>query len=462
MQSRDATKERRRAVKHKQPVLWQPTPKQAEFLSCPAREVLFAGSVGSGKTDAILMAALSQVNNPRHRALILRKSFPMLRDLIGRSHEMFLPLGARFNKQESMWHFPSSAIVEFGFLDADEDKYRYMGRQFSFIGWDELTTWPGDGTDAQGQPVSAAFIYMMSRLRAVEGSNLRLEIRATCTPGGVGHGWVKSRWGIPNDGSSSEVIDPATGFRRVFIKATIKDNPYLAGTSYAKSLEALPEAQRKSQLEGRWDVFEGAVFSEWNPAIHVIESFEVPSEWSMWRGADDGYAAPACVLYFAHDEIHDRIYIVAELYASGMTPETMTREVLAIDKTFRRELSGVIDSASFADVGLSGENGGVGGGRGDIMNGLGCNWSPSEKGAGSRVAGKAQIHARLALKKDGHPGLVVFNTCRNLIRTLPALTYSRSHPEDIDTDCEDHAVDALRYGLTRKVRFFYEGRVYGI
>src|SRR5436305_11264076 len=95
-----------------QSVIWQATPKQAEFLACPAREVLFAGSVGSGKTDAILMAGLSQVNNAKHQALILRRTFPMLRDLIGRSHELFLPLGARFNKQESAWTFPSKARVE--------------------------------------------------------------------------------------------------------------------------------------------------------------------------------------------------------------------------------------------------------------------------------------------------------------------------------------------------------------
>jgi hypothetical protein len=223
--------------------------------------VLFAGSVGSGKTDAILAAGLSQAKNPKHRALILRRTFPMLRDLISRSHELFLPLGATYNKQNSQWTFPSGAILEFGFLDEDSDKFRYMGRAFSLIAWDELTRWGGDGTDAQGQPVSSAYVYMLSRLRAVEGSGLRLEVRATCTPGGVGHSWVKSRWNIPDGGSASEVIDPASGFRRVFIPARINDNPYLAGTEYERQLAALPEATRKALLLGRWDVFEGSVFS---------------------------------------------------------------------------------------------------------------------------------------------------------------------------------------------------------
>src|SRR5262249_10954161 len=156
-----------------------------------------------------------------------------------------------------------------------------------------------------------------SRLRAVEGSGLRLEVRATCTPGGVGHSWVKSRWNIPDDGSSSEATDPHTGYRRVFIRATIKDNPYLASTTYARSLEALHEAQRKALLLGRWDVFEGAVFNEFDHELHTCEPFPVPDGLPMWRGADDGYASPACILWFLHDEIHDRIFVVDELYRSG-------------------------------------------------------------------------------------------------------------------------------------------------
>jgi hypothetical protein len=442
------------------PVLWQPTKKQREFLACPAREVLFAGSVGSGKTDAIVMAGLSQAENPKHRALILRRTFPMLRDMIGRSHELFLPLGATFNKGTSQWTFPSGAILEFGFLDADEDKFRYMGRQFSMIGWDELTSWPGDGTDAQGHPVSSAYVYMLSRLRAVEGSRLRLEIRATCTPGGVGHSWVKARFGISDEGGPSEVIDPQTGFRRVFVPARISDNPHLANTEYQRQLEALPEATRKALLHGRWDVYEGAVFSEWDYNRHSCESFDVPEEWEMWRACDDGYAAPACVLWFAFDDVHDRIFVVDELYERGLGPQELAFAVLEKDKRFRRELNGVIDSAAFAEIGLGAHEGK--GSRGDIMNSLGCRWQAAQKGAGSRLHGLSAIHQRLAVRKDGYGGLVVYRSARNLIRTLPSLVYSRTNPEDINDCCEQHAVDALRYGLTRRKTWFRVTRVHGL
>ena len=48
--------------------------------------------------------------------------------------------------------------------------------------------------------------------------------------------------------------------------------------------------------------------------------------------------------------------------------------------------------------------------------------------------------------------LKIFRTCKNLIRTLPQLPPDDNNPEDIDTDTEDHAADALRYGVMRRRR----------
>jgi len=151
-----------------------------------------------------------------------------------------------------------------------------------------------------------------------------------------------------------------------------------------------------------------------------------------------------------------------------MTPEIAAQQVLRVDRSLPINLdgeiidndapiSGVIDSASFADVGLGNESGR--GGRAEIMNKLGCRWTPSPKGTGSRIAGVSAVHQRLALKKDGHPGLIVFRNSRNLIRTLPAMVYDRKNPEDIDPNCEEHAVKALMYGLTRRKMGFNRRRV---
>jgi hypothetical protein len=425
-------------------IIWQPTPKQAEFLSCPAREVLGGGSAGSGKTDSLLAGAMSQVENPLARSLLIRRSYPMLRDMIGRSHELYSPLGASYSKQERMWTFPSGATVEFGYLDSPEDRFNYQGRQFSYLGFDELTQLPGDGQDANGEPVNVGYLFLISRLRSPEGSGLRHEIRATCNPGGVGHHWVKQRWGIPDDGSASERIDPKTGWRRVFIPARLKDNPYLANTDYERSLDALSLIDQKTLKEGRWDVSEGSYFSEWEPRLHVVNPFEVSGLSPMWRGADDGWSSEAAVLWFAWDKINDCIFVVRELYRKRMTPDVMAGAVLAIDREFgpTRYMDGILDAASFVDIGT--------GSRARQMNLMGCRWKEAVKTPGSRIAGASMIHARLAVRSDGQPGLKIFRTCTNLVRTLPALPHSRTNPDDIDTDAEDHLADALRYGLSRR------------
>ncbi len=442
-------------------VLWQPNSDvQCDFLACSARTAMIGGGAGSGKTSGLLAAGAAQSGNPKHRAVIFRRDYPSLKHIISASYALFLPMRGSYNKSEHVWTFPSGSTLEFGHLEDEAAHFQHAGKEYSFIGFDELTQLPGDAVDSRGQPINSAFSFMQSRLRAAADSGLRLEIRATATPGGPGMAWVKAHFRIPDSGESTEFVDEVTGFRRAYFKATVKDNPALAGTDYERQLLDLPAAQRKALLDGDWSSYVGQVFSEWDYQKHTCEPFEIPQGWEMWRGADDGYAAPACVLWLAYNKVHDRVFVVDELYERGLGPEDLAYAVLKKDAAFERQLSGVIDSSAFAEIGLGAEGGK--GSRGHIMNSLGCGWQPSEKGAGSRIHGISAIHQRLALKKDGYGGLVVFRNCRNLIRTLPAMTYDRTHPEDIDDSCEQHAVDALRYGLTRKRRVFIEERVFGL
>jgi hypothetical protein len=421
---------------------------------------MIGGGAGSGKTSGLLAASALQTANPKHRAVIFRRDYPSLKHIISASYALFLPLRASYNKAEHCWTFPSRATIEFAHLEDETAIYQHAGKEYSFIGFDELQQLPGDNVDSRGQPINSAFSFMQSRLRAPNDSGLRLEIRCTATPGGPGMAWVKAYFRIPDSGESTEFVDQVTGFRRAYFKSTVKDNPALAGTDYERQLLDLPAAQRKALLDGDWSSYVGQVFSEWNYSRHTCEPLDnIPASWDIWRCADDGFAAPACVLWLAHDrDITDTIFVIAELYQRGLTPEAMARAVLQIDRSLKIDiggevidnddpLDGVIDSAAFANTGAGDMS------RAAAMNKLGCRWQPVEKGQGSRVAGISAIHARLGLRRDGTPGLKVFRTCRNLIRTLPALCYDTKHPEDITDDAEDHACDALRYGLQRKRRW---------
>jgi hypothetical protein len=440
----------KKAKKDKRPVIWRPTPKQAEFLSCPAREACYGGSLGGGKSDCLLMCAVSQVENPKHWAIFFRRTFPELRTEIDRSHELFRPLGGVYNVQTSTWVFPSGAKIEFAFLDSDSDRYRYLGRQFNCILWDELCEWPND----------SAYVYLLTRLRTTKDSGLRLEVRASANPLGPGASWVKRRFAIPDDGSASECVDPDTGYRRVFVPARIADNIHLQGSEYERSLMAQPRAERKALLDGRWDSVAGAIFSEFDHKVHVCEPFACQPGWQKWRSCDDGYRAPCAILWLMHDrDLTDTIYVCGEVYQTGMTPVDVAQAVTAIDEQLTGERwSGVIDSAAFADTGASGD-----GSRGAQMNRYGLGWRPCEKGSGSIVAGLSAIHARLQLRSNKTPGLKIFRTCKNLISEIVGLTYDPSQTEVYDGSCPDHAVSALRYGLLSRPYFYNtRAKVWGL
>jgi hypothetical protein len=88
---------------------------------------------------------------------------------------------------------------------------------------------------------------------------------------------------------------------------------------------------------------------------------------------------------------------------------------------------------------------------GDVLNSFGLRFKPAAKGPGSRVAGLQLLHEPMAINKaTGLPGLIIFRRCRNLIRELPALTFDRAHPEDVNSECSDHAYDTCRYLLGRR------------
>lgn len=105
----------------------------------------------------------------------------------------------------------------------------------------------------------------------------------------------------------------------------------MPGIDYHRQLLDLPAAQKKALLYGDWSSYEGQVSTEYSYARHTCREFELPFEWDAWLGADDGYSAPACVLLFAYDKTHDRIFIVDEIYQRGLMPEELARLVLEMN-----------------------------------------------------------------------------------------------------------------------------------
>ena len=406
---------------------------QTDFLAAGEKDVLYGGAAGGGKSYAMLIDPLRYAHKKAHRALILRRSMPELREMIDKSRELY-PLafqGAKFREVEKLWNFPSGAKVEFGFLERDADVYRYQGQAYSWIGFDEITH----------LPTEFSWNYLASRLRTTD-PEIQTYLRCTANPGGVGSHWVKKRYIEPAEHNIG--FTGNDGLSRKFIPAKLADNPYLAEDGiYEQMLKSLPPIQRRQLLEGNWDVAEGAAFVEFDTQVHVIPPFELPIGWERVKGIDYGYAAESCCLWGIVDINDGTLIIYRELYRKGLTGEELGSIITNMELEDPFAVSGVLDGAAWAKTGSTGPT------VGEALLKEGHKLRRADK---NRVQGKIQIHEFLKIKENGRPKLQIFNTCPNLIRELQSIPLSKTNPEDVDTHASDHAYDALRYMIMSRPR----------
>nr|WP_300128787.1 phage terminase large subunit [uncultured Butyricicoccus sp.] len=437
-------------------VLWSPQKRQADFLCRFEDEALYGGAAGGGKSEALVLEALRQVAVPTYRALILRKTYPELSELVDKAHRYYpaaVP-GAQWSEARHEWRFPSGAKIYFGAMQHPNDRFKYQGRAYDYIAFDELTHFTQD-----------EYMYLLSRNRA-SGSGTRVYMRASANPGGIGHGWVKARFLTPAPPMQT-IWEPVslrlpdgtvqqTRRSRVFVPSTVFDNQILLQNdpAYAARLAALPEADKRALLYGDWDAFAGQVFCEWRSDAahyadrrhtHVIDPFPVPKHWRIVRGFDFGYSRPFSVGWWAvsPDNI---LYRIRELYGCTGTPNQglrweparIAREIRAVERDDPNikghTVRGVADPSIFDQS--RGES------VAEMMEREGIFFDPADN---ARIAGKMQLHHRLAFDANGVPGLYVFHTCNHFIRTVPALVYDTANVEDVNTAMEDHIYDETRY-----------------
>lgn len=427
---------------------------QTEFLSRSEFEVLYGGQAGPGKTDCLVAGLTRDIERPRYKGLLVRRTFPQLQEIIDRCWRVYPQMGGTYRATEKRWQFGSGAVIDLGHMQHEDDKYNYMGKEYHRIGIDELTQF----TETQ-------YTYLFSRLRTTD-PDIRPQILSTTNPGGIGHYWVKERFVTITDHGKTH-FDPKTGLSRIFIPGKLEDNPTLLSNdpAYVMRLEALPEIEKMRLRHGIWDAFEGQIFTELSQRLHGCEDFEIPPEWERFCVFDWGFAKPFSVGWYAMD--YDGIlYRYREWYGCkreenndpqgadvGLKLQAweVARGILDREKGEKIRIR-IADPAIFHPLAEARKREARGPVIHDDMTQQGVYFMRADN---DRAHGKLQVHKRMQLNQEidaetgeilsEMPMLKVFNSCKGFWRTLPQMREDPKNPDDVDTDQEDHIYDEFRY-----------------
>ncbi len=405
----------------------RPNPKQKQFFMSKTRFCAYGGARGGGKSWAMRRKfVLLALRYSSLELLLLRRTLNELMENHGRPLLRELNTLAKYSSTSRAFLFPNGSRIRLGYCDKEKDVYQYQGQEYDVIGLEEATRF----TSEQMQ-----FLATCNRT-SKQGFYPRMYF--TCNPGGVGHAWVK-RLFIDRDYTQYEKEEDYT-----FIRASVYDNPVLLKNdpNYVRILENLPEHLRRAHLEGDWDALGGQFFPEFRVQRHVCDAFEIPSWWTRFRSMDWGYSDPCCVLWFALGP-DGRIFVYREEYAQHVLSSEMAGRILARSKQEKIAYTAASPDAwqtrglrhKIAD-GVEGES------IAEVFSKCGVSLLRADP---ARIAGWQRVREYLAVREGG-PLLQIFPCCKNLIRTLPLLLHDSHNLEDA-AGSEDHAAEALRYGL---------------
>jgi hypothetical protein len=409
----------------------KPTAKQAAFLMLPHVEAFYGGAPGGGKSDALLMAALQYVDEPHYAALLLRRTYADLAlpgALMDRSKQWLMDTDANWNEQRKEWKFPSGATISFGYLESENNKFRYQGAELQFIGFDELS-----------QFSETQYLYLFSRLRRLAESKTPIRMRGASNPPASAIGqWVRERFVVNKSPT------------RPFIPAGLDDNPYLDKEEYLRSLANLDPATHR----GLFDWFatvEGLVYDTFSDGNLTDDepNPDLPIELAM----DDGYVDPRATL-FIQKQPGGNILVFDELYQVRTLEERTVQDIIDLCKAKgwpRPEIAAVSHEAPALRQRLR---------TADIPA---RNWLTQKVTGGESSTRVAAIKATRAFICDvqGYRAIKINRRCANLIKEImQGYRYpegQRHTSDDMPADGNDHACNALESWVWMRGRRAIDG-----
>lgn len=425
---------------------------QWAFLASECYEVLYGGAAFGGKSLCLMMDAIRQIDHPRYLATLFRRQYSELEELIGYAKEYYPSLGGVPREGGKDWTFSSGARILFRQMEHPDDWRKFMGRNTTYLGFDELVSFTKEQYES---------LQIWNRASA---PGLNTYIRSTTNPWpdprGDGIEWIMDRWHIPKYKPISdsiyteEEVETDVGTFKVdkaFIPATHKDNPVGIenNPAYISHLTRLPDPyMRRAYLSGVWGVSPGNYFDSWNGRVHVLDHDEVlrkmKKDQVLTAGGMDYGVTSATVVEMAAQTLDTTVYIYDEYYQEN---KPIQFHAPRIKKMLRNSRIPVYCDPSmgsrgnkylsytdktvlqhFKDYGL------------DLR--LASNYS---KRADAYAVIREAMYYDKELDKAPPPKLYISRRCKHLISDIEVAQRDTTNPNVVADDNDLHALAALRY-----------------
>lgn len=424
--------------------------RQTVFHKSSAFERFYGGAAGGGKTAAIVAEAITRcLKHRRYAAYLFRRTHEdtkkTLKREIDKQCRAYMAAGhMEYKGQDKGYYFrDTESWIYLCYYDHEDDFNHYQGSEIHMLGIDELT-----------QFYESWYDNLVGRVRS-DDPTVPLTVVTAGNPGGVGHGWVKTRF---IDAAQPEQLitdvrpyvrrDGTTEYvetTRIFIPALLEDHPSESfRQSYLRSLLTMGDPKkREAYLYGNWDLFAGQAFNEWRSRLHVVNPFPIPDHWPRWMGYDYGRGTFAAAVWLTRNPETQRIYIYREYYETGKGPRIQAQEMRQLETRSDNINVRLADPSIWKHVANADDGKTIA----ERFQEEKLFFQPANN---DRLQGVTAWHEALDLAADGLPRLQVFSNCVHTIRTLPSLVVDDKRPEDVDTTGEDHLYDAGRYAIVNE------------
>jgi len=388
-------------------------PQQLKFLRSTAREVLYSGAFGAGKTRAICLRAVMRASVAGSREGLCRKTFSSLKRTTLKTLleadgllPPVLPQGSyEYRKMDGeIKIFGGGTIMLFGLDDAG----RIASMNLS-----------GCAVDEAVELNERDWTMLRGRIR-LSLPNLPNQLYGACNPS-TPHHFLAQRFGLASGRKCTPNCEVIT--------TTSRDNWFLP-KDYIADLETMTGVARKRYVEGLWVGSEGLVYDQWDESIFVVD--ELPESFDRTIvGMDMGYNNPAVLLLIGMKD--QRMYVIDEWYERQKL-EQQVIEVALLWKEEHPAIDCFVIDPSAAGLRAS-------------MRNVGLDAIPANNAV---FTGIQAVASRLSNDSSGKPRLTIHRRCSNTIREFGSYEWLGNRDgtmKDQPKKEHDHALDALRYSV---------------